>query len=322
MSRNIAVIDLGTNTFQMMVARGNEQGYEVVSQTSTPSRLGKGGINQGILTDDALERAIRILKDFRSMLDEHGIARQDTYIFGTSAVRNAANKDVLLEKIESEMGVPVYVISGDEEAQLIYHGVKQAVPLDQNPHLIVDIGGGSVEFIIADRERVFWKQSFEVGGQRLLDRFIKTDPISPAAIRQINNYLNQELFALMNAVHQYAPATLVGSSGTFETLAEIEYWRNHNSWPPVKEIGFDVPLESFYQSRNHILSSNREERMKIPGMKELRVDMIGAAICLIDYILQHTPVRSIKASRYSLKEGAALLIFQNHFSSESYRQGL
>src|SRR5690606_37156944 len=117
---------------------------------------------------------------------------------------------------------------GSREALLIYHGVRQAVDLEPTPQLIMDIGGGSVEFIIADHEKIFWKRSFETGGQRLLDRFVKTDPISPTAIRQINNFPSQELIPLSNAIHQYAPQTLAGSAGTFETLAEIEYWRHHN----------------------------------------------------------------------------------------------
>lgn len=313
MKEKLAVIDLGTNTFQMMIAEELEGGFQTVSQTSIPSRLGKGGINHGFITDEAIQRALSVLGEFRKLLVSQDVKPERTFIYGTSAVRNAVNRTELLEKIQEQMNAPVHVIDGSQEAQLIYYGVKQAVEIDETPNLIMDIGGGSVEFIIADRHKVFWKNSFEVGGQRLLERFVKTDPISTSAIRQIHHFLEQTLIPLMNAIHQYAPQTLVGSSGTFETLAEIEHWRQYQCWPPTTQLAFEISMDSFYQSRNLILSSNREERMRIPGMKELRVDMIGSALCLIDFIVQSTGIKSLKASRYSLKEGAAFLLVQNKF---------
>lgn len=304
MSRNLAVIDLGTNTFQLIIAKEKEPGFEVLFQKSTPSRLGKGGINQGVITPEAVDRALCVLEDFKNELDAFELPRQQILAFGTSAIRNAANKEELLDAIDTRLGLPVRIIDGDTEAHLIYLGVREAVSLGTAPNLIMDIGGGSVEFVIADHKSVYWKKSFETGGQRLIDRFVKSDPLSPAAIRKINDFLEEQLIALSNAIHQYAPQTLVGSSGTFETLAEIDHWTRMNDWPPAGQNGFEIPLEEFYRSRNLILSSAREERMKIPGMRELRVDMIPVAICLIDYILSRYDIRILKASRWSLKEGA------------------
>ncbi len=300
----MAVIDLGTNTFQLIIAKEKERGFEVLLQKSTPSRLGKGGINQGLITPEAMARALYVLEDFKNELDAFKLPREQVLAFGTSAVRNAANRLELLDAIETRLGLPVRIIDGDTEAHLIYLGVREAVNLGTAPNLIMDIGGGSVEFVIADGQSVYWKQSFETGGQRLMERFVKSDPLSPAAIRKINDFLEEQLIALSNAIHQYAPQILVGSSGTFETLAEIDHWNRMNDWPPAGQNGFDIPPEEFYRSRNLILSSTREERMKIPGMRELRVDMIPVAICLIDYILSRYDIRAIRASRYSLKEGA------------------
>lgn len=311
MGQKLAVIDLGTNTFQLIVAEQRDQGFGVIHQKSTPSRIGKGGINQGMITGEAIERAVAVLTDFKNELAPHGLEPQHIFLLGTSAIRNAENKDFFIKTIEDSLDLSVRVIDGDTEAHLIYLGVKQAVPLETTPHLIMDIGGGSVEFIIADQETVYWKKSFEIGGQRLIEKFVKSDPVSSISRKQINNFLDQNLIPLTNAIHQYAPQVLVGSSGTFETLADMHHWSRFNDWPPTAQNGFELPLEEFYRSRNLILGSTREERMKIPGMKELRVDMISVAICVIDYILGAYGMKRIKVSRYSLKEGVLYELVRN-----------
>jgi exopolyphosphatase/guanosine-5'-triphosphate,3'-diphosphate pyrophosphatase len=304
METKLAVIDLGTNTFQLAVAqRGSDRQPTIVLQRSTPSRIGKDGINHGIITEEGIERAISILNDFRLELDELGVENEHISVFGTSAIRNAENRDEVIKRIAEGPGFHVQIIDGDEEAGFIYLGVRQAVDLGSSPQLIMDIGGGSVEFIIANSENIYWKGSFEIGGQRLLEKFVKTDPISGTAIRQINTYLEQHLIPLSNAIHQYAPKTLVGSSGSFETLAEMEYWHTFNSWPPAHQKGFDLSLETFQRSSELILSKNREERLKIAGMKELRVDLIIVAIPLIHYVMRTYSISELKASRNSLKEG-------------------
>lgn len=306
----MAIIDLGTNTFQLIVVKETGPGFEVLLQKSTPSRLGKGGINQGIIMPEAMTRALHVLDDFKKELDAFGLSRQQILAFGTSAIRNASNRDEFLDAIQAGPDLPVRIIDGETEAHLIYLGVRKAVSLGMVPNLIMDIGGGSVEFVIADEQSVYWKKSFETGGQRLLDRFVKSDPLSPASIRRIYDFLEEQLIDLSNAIHQYAPQILVGSSGTFETLAEIDHWNRLNDWPPAAQTGFDIPMEEFYRSRNLILGSTREERMKIPGMRELRVDMIPVAICLIDYIISRYRIGTVRASRYSLKEGALVELFQ------------
>lgn len=304
MSKKLAVIDLGTNTFQMIVATQERTGFTILFQKSTPSKIGKDGINRKVITDDAIHRAVSILADFEKELQRFGIFPKDVFVFGTSAVRNAANQDEFIDRVRDQMGFSIRVIDGSTEAQLIYLGVREAVHLGANPNLIMDIGGGSVEFIIADQQDVFWKKSFEIGGQRLIERFVKSDPLSAASRKHIFNFLDEQLIPLSNAIHQYAPQVLVGSSGTFETLAEMDHWSRLNDWPPAHQTGFDIPLEVFEKSRNLILSSDRAARLGIPGMKELRVDLISVAVCLIEYIVNAYPINRIKASRYSLKEGA------------------
>lgn len=294
-----AFIDLGTNTFQLLIVDSHRQ---PLYKDSIATKLGKGGINQNIILPEAIERAVNALKIFRAKAIEWGVSDEAIYAIGTSAIRNAENKEEFLAIVKAETGLTITVIDGEKEAFYIYEGVKQAVNLKSNS-LIIDIGGGSVEFIITNEHEILWKQSFEIGGLRLMELFMKSDPISQKSIRQMDDYFREKLLPLTNACHQYHPALLVGSSGSFDTLIDIHFMRMYNRLPSSNEIGFDLPMSSFYESYEAIVFNNRAERMNIPGMIELRVDMIVVALCLIRFVLQAYSIQQLAVSSYSLKEG-------------------
>lgn len=298
----IAVIDIGTNTFHLLIA--GEDGTHIHSERAAV-KLGKGGINKDLITDDAYDRAIVCLKAFREKIDEHQIDR--AYATATSAVRNAKNGEEFVRDIQKETGIKVIVISGDKEAEYIYEGVKAALDLGWNPNLIIDIGGGSVEFIIGNKNEIFWKKSFEIGAQRLLEQFHKNDPIAADEIQELQQHLFQNLAELGDAVKTFSPTCLVGSSGTFDTLAEMDsFYKNRNIiYTEAKEYSF--ALEDFQRMFKLITEKTREERLNIPGMVELRVDMIVVACCLIDYIIQRFHIEQIRVSSYALKEGVLQL---------------
>lgn len=299
-----AIIDLGTNTFQLLIIEKMPSGeVNTILKKSIPSKIGKGGINQNIITDEATERALNVLQEFRKDIDNQGVIIENVYAIGTSAIRNAANKDQFCQKISSQTGIKILVIEGDEEADLIYLGVKEAVKISTEPSMIIDIGGGSVEFIICNAEKVLWKQSFEIGGQRLVEKFMKTDPISMRAVQQLDDYFREQLLPLANACHQYSPQIMVGSSGSFDSLVDMYFIKTSNHLPDPTQTEFDLPLSEFYHSYEQLITSNREERMELKGMIDLRVDMIVVAVCLIRYIIQTFDIQQITVSRYSLKEG-------------------
>jgi exopolyphosphatase / guanosine-5'-triphosphate,3'-diphosphate pyrophosphatase len=300
-----AAIDLGTNTFHLLIIEQTVSNgpVSVLFRESRPAKIGKGGINQGKITPEAIERALVVLTYFSEVLDQHGIAPEMVQIIGTSAIRVAKNQDEFIERVWVATGLFVRVISGDEEAELIYRGVRASGALDNIIALIADIGGGSVEFIIGTKDRVFWKQSFEIGGQRLLERFGQTDPLSPAAISRLNDFFREQLLDLANAGHQYAPTVLVGSSGTFDTLVDMKTMHQTSQWPNPDQTTFALSVGDFYRMFDQLLTRNRAERLTLPGMIDLRVDMIVVACCLIDYLLKTFDIQEIKTSTFSLKEG-------------------
>jgi exopolyphosphatase / guanosine-5'-triphosphate,3'-diphosphate pyrophosphatase len=298
-----ALIDLGTNTFHLLIVEKIDNQIKTLYKNSMPAKIGKGGINQSIITDEAIERALVVLKKFRQEIDNQEVSLERVFATGTSAVRNAGNQDEFIGRVLVETGIKIKVISGNEEAELIYLGVKQALEIGSETSMIMDIGGGSVEFIICNSEKILWKQSFEIGGQRLMEKFMKTDPISMRAVQQLDDYFREQLLPLANACHQYSPKILIGSSGSFDTLIDMLYMKEFGHLPNSEQTNFELILNEFYLSYEDLLTKNHDERMAIKGMIELRVDMIVVAVCLIRYIIQSLNIQRIRVSTYALKEG-------------------
>lgn len=296
----IAIIDMGTNTFHLLVADERDGCYRIVRRERLSVKIGMGGINRGLITKDAVQRALLALQSFRNTMD--GMKVERVYAYGTSALRNAKNQREVVDTIRRLTGIQVNLISGDQEAEFIYQGVRSALHLGTDKSLIIDIGGGSVEFILADNENVFWKESVEIGAQRLLEKFQRHDPILPDEVAALDIFFQEKLVSLKQAMRKNPPAVLVGSSGTFDTLSDI-FCEAHDIHKAPDEIETPLTLEGFYEIYNSLLTKNREQRMLIPGMIEMRVDMIVVACCLIRHILESHPFERVRVSTYSLKEG-------------------
>ena len=300
-----AIIDLGTNTFHLLIVeKQRNESYTTLFRESRPAKIGQAGINQGFITEDGIERALTILSYFRQKLDQFGVMPEQVTATGTSAIRVARNQAEFIERVRQTTGIQVRVISGEQEADHIYHGVRAAGALDDQTALIIDIGGGSVEFILGNKTRPFWKQSFEIGGQRLRERFMAgADTISSASIRRLHDYFQEQLLPLANAIHQYTPTVLVGSSGSFDTLVDMWFMHEYGILPPPDQTAFDLPVTEFYRAYELLVTHNHAERMQIPGMIEQRVNMIVVAVCLINYVLNTYSLKQIRTSTYSLREG-------------------
>lgn len=319
-----AIIDLGTNTFHLLIAEKQpNQLYTTLFRESRPAKIGQAGINQGIITEDGINRALAVLGYFRQKLDQFGVSSERVVAIGTSAIRVAQNQADCIERVRQATGISIRVISGEQEADYIYRGVRAAGALGDQTALIMDIGGGSVEFILGNESRVFWKQSFEIGGQRLRERFmpetapagiapagaperdrpVRNDPINSGSIRRLYDYFQEQLLPLANAIHQYQPAILVGSSGSFDTLVDMGFMHERGHLPPPDQTAFDLPISEFYRSYALLITRSQAERMQIAGMIEQRADMIVVAVCLIDYVLKTYGINQIKTSTYALKEG-------------------
>ena len=302
--RRLALIDMGTNTFHLLIVEmptAPETKPLVLLRTKAGVRLGEGGISQGLIAPDAYARALHTLAGFKEEIELHGAT--ETRATATSAVRVTRNGPDLVRDIFEQTGIQVQVIPGEREAELICAGVRQAVELGSEPHLIMDIGGGSVEFIIASHATIFWKQSFEIGAQRLLDQFFP-DPsgvFPAAAVAAEQAYLGTALTPLIEAAQRYKPVGLVGASGSFDSLADMQLGelRAEADLPPCTELA----LSSFQDSYRHLLSGNHAQRAALPGILPMRANMLVVAAVLIDFVLGITEITRIRTSAYALKEG-------------------
>ncbi|MBX2961831.1 MAG: exopolyphosphatase [Cyclobacteriaceae bacterium] len=305
MNSRLAIIDLGTNTFHLLIAEKLGDSFHIAHRDRQAVKIGMGGINKNIIPPDGLDRAIKTLNFFKKKIDSLQIT--NVFAFGTSALRNATNKDEVLSKIKTETGISISIISGDQEAEFIYHGVCSAVSLGDKKSLIIDIGGGSVEFIIGDEVNIYWKKSIEIGAQRLLELYHKTDPITSTETAELNKYFSHALSPLFEALAMHKPETMVGSSGTFDTLSDI-YCLQHSIFKNDDDRETPLSLDGFDMIFQDLIQKDRTERLAIPGMIEMRVDMIVVACCLVRYILDHHLFADIRVSSYSLKEGALVYV--------------
>lgn len=296
----VAVIDLGTNTFHLMLAEVHEKSHSIFFRERIPVKIGEKGINKNEITAVARQRALVALQEFNNIILENEIEK----VFGTatSAIRNADNGEDLISEIKLKTGIDIEIISGVKEAELILLGAQKALDLGSDINLIMDIGGGSIEFIIADNTKTYWLQSFEIGGQRLVERFHKSDPIVPNEIENLHHFFDTNLSPLFKACEIYQPKTLIGCSGTFDTLVDI-YYEQLGTKRNYKETEFALPTVVFDQMHQDLLKKSRSERLQIPGMIEMRVDMIVVASILIDYVMDNLALEKIRVSAYALKEG-------------------
>ena len=302
--RRLALIDMGTNTFHLLIVEMPTVPGEkpvVLLRTKAGVRLGEGGISQGFIAPDAYARALHTLAGFKEEMELHSVT--EVRATATSAVRVTRNGPDLVRDIFVQTGIRVDVIPGSREAELICEGVRQAVDLGTEPSLVMDIGGGSVEFIIANQATIFWKQSFEIGAQRLLDKFFPdpTGIFPAAAVVAEQEYLTSVLGPLIEAVERYQPVALVGASGSFDSLADMQLGqlRTEAELPPCTEL----ELSSFQSSYHHLLSGNHEQRAALPGILPMRADMLVVATVLLDYVLGISGITRIQTSAYALKEG-------------------
>lgn len=294
MSNRYAVIDLGTNTFHLLVAekQANQEFTELHRQRFFV-KLAEEGIET--IGDAPLKRGYHALNTFRNTLDKLAITK--IKVIGTAALRTASNGSAFVKTVKEKYNIQIELIDGNREAELIYKGVILAVPFEAKNYLIMDIGGGSVEFIIANQSAILWAQSFPIGVAVLFKKFHRTDPITKLEINDLQVFLNKLLTPLYQALIQFPATTLIGASGTFDVLefilAKNQPYKNH-AFVQVKDF------EPLYQT---FIKSTEAARYAMKEVPDTRADMIVVAVVLIEFILKKVGIEEIIVSNFAMKEG-------------------
>ncbi len=296
-----AIIDMGTNTFNLLVAKTENGKTEIIHNSRIAVKIGEGGINQGEIVPEAMDRALAALSQLAAKARELEVSK--IVALATSAVRTATNQKEFLERIKNEIDLEVTVISGSEEARLICQGVRQAVPMENRKVMILDIGGGSNELIIADLHTIYWKHSFPLGMARLLDRFGPSNPADVQYLATVEFFLSEQLDDLREAVNAWKPEALVGASGAFESIAlMLQYMPGHAATGCLPEWQ-DINLEEYKNLYYKLLRTTLEERYNMPGLEPMRADMIVLSCIFTSFVLKLSGITQLEYSDFALKEG-------------------
>jgi exopolyphosphatase/guanosine-5'-triphosphate,3'-diphosphate pyrophosphatase len=304
-----AVMDLGTNTFHLLIAEGDMFDLHEIVHQHIAVKLGEGGINKGIILPEAFQRGIDTMKQFKREIDAHQVEKVKA--IATSALRNASNGREFINTVKTETGIEIEIVDGDREAALIYSGVNASGLLSAQNSLIVDIGGGSVEFIVGNQSELLWKQSFEIGAARLMEKFHHTDPIRSAAIEALGVYLEDTLPDLFGAIKKIPVNNMIGSSGAFETFAELIETERSDSFDLKKIKTYDFDQDELLTVTDQLIVSTHGERAANKHIIPVRVDMIVVASVITRYLIQKLGINKVSLCTYSLKEGVLAEMMAN-----------
>jgi exopolyphosphatase / guanosine-5'-triphosphate,3'-diphosphate pyrophosphatase len=301
MNKRFAVMDLGTNTFHLLIVEGSPDNFTEIVHEQDSVKLGEGGINKGFITASAFERGVKTMERFSALIAANNA--QQVRAIATSALRNAANGQEFIDEVKKKTGITIEIIDGDAEAVFIYKGIKAGGSLSGQNSLVVDIGGGSVEFIICNNSEIFWKHSFEIGAARLMDKFHRTDPIPAESITALYIYLADCLESLFKAAEKYPVDNLVGSSGVFESYAEVIERLKGNAFDIKKTKNYTFKQDGLLELIEKIILSSHQQRVQTAGIIPIRIDMIVTASLLTRFIIEKLGVNKVTMSTNSLKEG-------------------
>lgn len=296
MSKICAIADLGTNTFQLLISPLSK--FQVLEHLQRPVGLGMGAMEKVTLQKDAMDRAMTCLAEFKEVFLAKGGVLCDFYAIGTSIMRRASNAGAFQERVFAELGIRIHVIDGMKEAAYIYAGIRNSLPERwEKTSIVMDIGGGSVEFILFKGQQVLYRVSLEMGGLRLKSLFSLENEFHLSVVAELDAYVSKEMSPLLEACRLAKPSVLIGAAGAFETILELE------NRPGGAPASCEINVATFLQHKTNLDALGYEDRVSYPGMKAFRASIFPYATFLVEKVLRELALKELWFSSYSLKEG-------------------
>ncbi|MGB3366236.1 MAG: Ppx/GppA phosphatase family protein [Acidaminobacteraceae bacterium] len=294
-----SVIDIGSNSIRLLNAIVKDNEIISANKFLKMTRLGLGVDKTNLLSEESMSKSVEALKAYNKMIKEFGGKFIGAY--ATSAVRDSNNKERFLDDVFNEVGMKINVISGEEEALLGYYGVIAGLK-DPGKVLIVDIGGGSTEFILGDKDKIHSAVSLNMGAVRMTDRYISSELVLKEEKDELILFVDKLIEKEVQKIKEFSPDVIVGIGGTITTIAAIdlkmqEYDREkiHNykmNFEKIKDINSDLELK------------NLEERKKVTGLQPKRADIIYAGGLILETIMKASNLSEISVSDFDNLEGA------------------
>ena len=302
-TKRIAAIDLGTNSFHAVLVDIYPDGsFRTIDKLKEMVILAEKGM-ENQLSEEAMQRGLEAMKRIKFLCDSQEV--EEIIAFATSAIREAKNGGDFIQRMKAEAGIKVRAISGQKEAELIGYAVRHSIALDEEMVLMVDIGGGSVEFIIGNNEKFVYHNSLKLGVARMAARFVANDPITKEEKKSLRKHYKKKLKEIRKIMEEHQVKTIIGSSGTMENIGAIIASRNsHTAEMTLNELIFDASeFDALYKD---FIKLNRKERSKISQLDEKRIDIINPGMVLVEYLVKKLKIEQIKISEAALRDGMIL----------------
>ena len=295
----LAAIDCGTNSTRLLVARGAGPDKEPLARINTITRLGRGVDATGKLERTAIEATVAVLREYREVCDAHGVER--LRVTATSAARDAANRDEFFDAAESVLGVRPELLTGEEEARLSFLGATAELDPTDGPFLVVDIGGGSTEFILGTSE-IESSTSIDIGCVRFLEQYIEHDPPQPEELHACISVTEAWMEDVARRMPDLGSAkTFVGLAGTVTTMAAVEL--GLLEWDRNAIHHFRFEREAIEDVFRTLATEPLEDRKHNPGLEEARADVIVAGACIFVAIVRWLGVDECLVSESDILDG-------------------
>lgn len=312
----IGALDLGTNSFCLLVVEAQADGTFVpVLKDKEVLRLGDDVARLGRISDERVADAVGAVRRLNALAASAGI--DELHAKGTSALREADNGAEIVDRIEAEAGVVVDVISGRDEARLIFGAVRSSVVLDPAPALCLDLGGGSLELMVGDASRLAWATSVRLGAARLTGEIVESDPPTPDDVRRLRLRVQRVLGAVAADVRALEPRMLVVSSGSLCDQVRMAAARGAaDEAPPSSVNQCRVGADQLAAVREEVLTLPFAARRRLAGIEPRRADLAPAAAVVLQVALEMFGFDAVTASEWGLREGIVLEAIGAHDAAD------
>ncbi|WP_455544021.1 Ppx/GppA phosphatase family protein [Intestinibacter sp.] len=304
----IGTIDIGTNSMRLLTAVYKDGKIVDRKKYVNTTRIGQGVDDKGYISKEAIDRNIQALKEFKAICDEQGC--QYVCCMGTSALRDSKNSAEFIEIAEKEAGVHVEVITGEKESNLGFLGVLEGVEKDELEEiLVIDIGGGSTEFIVGDKYGVNFCKSENIGALRLTEKFLKTEIVSNDELKETIEFIEDTIKDTINTIKSRNIKKLVGIGGTVTSVSAINQKLEVYSMEKVHNSKiFKKELDEILQMLKNM---TLEDKKRLKGLQPKRADIITAGVIILDIIMENLELNEIIVSEYDNLEGLMCQIAKN-----------
>jgi exopolyphosphatase/guanosine-5'-triphosphate,3'-diphosphate pyrophosphatase len=308
----IAGIDIGTNTFRLLIAEmDSAQSLREICSAKEITRLGEGFSAKKAFLPAAVARSIAALKQFKEILSKYRV--DDMIVVGTSAVREAQNRDAFIEEVKQQTGFDVQVISGEEEALCTFLGVNLVIQNQTEPMLVIDIGGGSTEFIGAEGDAPNFLLSTELGVVHLTEKHLKSDSPTPDELKNLRLAIDKIIKPI--GYHFPPKGLFVGTAGSITTLAAID--QKMTVYDPQKVNRYPLSRAAIERIFEELSRMPLEQRQKTLGLEKGREDIILTGSLILLTVMELFGYDPVYVSDYGLREGVLIRLYQKKYEDAS-----